>query len=35
MIDLAVIEQLKNDIGDDTAVELLKFFVDESKKQWR
>ncbi|ALQ07895.1 MULTISPECIES: Hpt domain-containing protein [Pseudoalteromonas] len=32
MIDLAVIEQLKNDIGDDTAVELLKFFVDESKK---
>ncbi|MFK3870878.1 Hpt domain-containing protein [Pseudoalteromonas rhizosphaerae] len=32
MIDISLIEQLKYDVGDSMAIELLKVFVDESKK---
>ncbi|SFU10659.1 HPt (histidine-containing phosphotransfer) domain-containing protein [Pseudoalteromonas sp. DSM 26666] len=32
MIDTSVIEQLKYDVGDSMAIELLNVFVDESKK---
>ncbi|AQQ01057.1 diguanylate cyclase [Pseudoalteromonas aliena] len=32
MIDKAIIEQLKKDVGNELAVELLKTFVNESKK---
>ncbi|GAA59842.1 hypothetical protein P20652_1706 [Pseudoalteromonas sp. BSi20652] len=32
MIDHAIIEQLKDDVGNALAIELLKVFVNESKK---